>query len=56
MKPLRGLSVEEALIQLSFADQPKAYLVANVIRGAARNAVHNFNMEKDRLYIRKFYS
>lgn len=48
---IRGLSVEEALIQLHFSKKRMAVLVANCIRNARFNAVNQFNMDPDRLVV-----
>lgn len=48
---IRGLSVEEALRQLAICNWQKGRLVAKCIRTAAKNAVHNFNMDHDRLIV-----
>jgi len=48
---VRGLSCEEAMIQMRMNPKPKARWVENLIRAAVNNAVNNFNMEAERLYI-----
>ena len=48
---VRGLSVDEALIQCRLSPKRKAALVANCIRAAAVAGVNNFQMERARLYV-----
>lgn len=50
-KMIRGLSVQEALIQLSFASNQKQVFVANCLKAASTNGVNNFHMSRDRLYV-----
>lgn len=50
-RPIRGLSVEEALIQTHLNIKPKSIFVENAIKNARNNAVNNFNMDPNRLYI-----
>jgi large subunit ribosomal protein L22 len=48
---IRGLNVSEAIIQCSLCPKKKAVFVANCIRNAATAGVHNFQMDRDRLYV-----
>jgi large subunit ribosomal protein L22 len=48
---VRGMSVEEALTQLSFSQTRKAVHVKNCIRNARTAAVNNFGLDSERLYV-----
>lgn len=51
-RPIRGLSVDEALLQLRFSGSKKfAPALAKVVKNAAQNAEHNFFMDRKRLVI-----
>ncbi|OTA40777.1 MAG: 50S ribosomal protein L22 [Symbiobacterium thermophilum] len=52
---VRGKSVNEALALLKFIPKRASEPVAKVIASAAANAEHNFNLNKDNLYIAKAY-
>ncbi|MGB9791415.1 MAG: 50S ribosomal protein L22 [Thermacetogeniaceae bacterium] len=52
---VRGKSVAEALAILRFLPKRAALPVAKVIRSAAANAEHNYNMNPDELYIKRIY-
>lgn len=53
---VRRLSVEQALHQLKLSNYQKGVHVANAIRTASKNAVHNFNMDPDRLYVHEIFA
>lgn len=48
---IRGKKVGEALAILKFTPQRSAGAIAKVVKSAAANAEHNFEMDKDALYI-----
>lgn len=49
---VRGMRVEEALTNLQFAPQHAATDVAKTIRSAAANAEHNFELDRDELWLK----
>lgn len=53
---IRGKSVEEALQTLRFIPKRAAKAVEKVVRSAAANAVNNYDMNEDRLYIAEIYA
>ena len=54
--PFQGLSAEEAVIQLGFAQKPKAVFVRNAIQNAMNNAVAHRNMNPKRLIVTYCYA
>ncbi len=52
---VRGKSVDEALTLLKFIPKRASEPIAKVIKSAAANAEHNFNLNKDNLVITKAY-
>lgn len=52
---VRGRPVQEALRMLRFIPRRAARVVEKVVRSAAANAVHNHEMDGDRLYIHRAY-
>lgn len=52
---IRGKSVPEALAILQFTPKRAAKPVAKVINSAAANAEHNYEMDRDSLYISEAY-
>ncbi|MGB9802958.1 MAG: 50S ribosomal protein L22 [Desulfofundulus sp.] len=52
---IRGKSVREALAILRFTPKRAAVPVAKVIKSAAANAEHNYDMNPDNLYIAAAY-
>ena len=48
---VRGKSVSDALAILKFTPNKAAKPIAKVVKSAAANAEHNYEMDKDRLYI-----
>jgi len=52
---VRGVGVQEALVQLKLSQKKKAHIVAGVIMAASSGAVHNHNMDRKRLYIDKLW-
>jgi large subunit ribosomal protein L22 len=49
----RGLDVEEAINQLQFMPKVAAGLILKLLNSAVANAVNNFKLKKDNLYIKK---
>ena len=52
-KVLRGLSVDDALVQCSVSPKKSARVIQDVIKSALANAVHNNGLEEERLIIHK---
>ena len=52
---VRGKKVEEALAILKFVPKRASVPVAKVIRSAAANAEHNYDLNRDNLYITAAY-
>ncbi|MEW6424086.1 MAG: 50S ribosomal protein L22 [Bacillota bacterium] len=52
---VRGKNVDEALAILKFTPKRACGPVAKVIRSAAANAEHNYDMNRDNLYIAAAY-
>ena len=53
---VRGKKVEDALAILRFTPTPSAKLVAKVVKSAAANAEHNFQLDPAELKIVKIYA
>jgi len=53
---VRGRTVDEALVLLSFTATPTAKVVAKVVKSAAANAENNFQMTPSDLEITKIYA
>jgi hypothetical protein len=51
---VRGLSCQEALRQLKLTYKVKDRSIAEVIQNAVANAVHNHNLDKDKLVVSTF--
>jgi large subunit ribosomal protein L22 len=56
MDEIRGRRVEEALNQLSFAPKKGAFILKKLINSAVANAEQNFEMDVDKLYIKRIYA
>ncbi len=56
MDEIRGKRIEEALNQLSFAPQKGAFILKKLINSAVANAEQNFDMDVDKLYIKRVYA
>jgi large subunit ribosomal protein L22 len=50
---IRGLDVKKALDQLSFANKNAALPVAKVLKSAIANAEHNYELDKNNLFIKE---
>lgn len=53
---VRGLGVNEALGLLSNVNKAASPIVAKVIKSAASNAINNFSMREENLYISEIYA
>jgi len=56
MDEIRGRKIEEALNQLSFAPQKGAFILKKLIDSAVANAEQNFDMDVDKLYIKRIFA
>jgi large subunit ribosomal protein L22 len=56
MDEIRGRRIEEALNQLSFAPQKGAFILKKLINSAVANAEQNFEMDVDKLYIKRIFA
>lgn len=52
---IRGKDVEDALALLSFLPKRAAEVVGKVVKSAAANAEHNYDLNRDRLYVAQAY-
>ena len=50
---IRGLPVDQALSVLEFLAQPSARIVWKTVKSAAANAENNFNLDPDRLIVKR---
>lgn len=50
---VKGLSVDEAENQLKFLAKRSAGQILKLLKSAVANAAHNFNLDKNNLYIKK---
>ena len=50
---VKGMKVQEALAALEFSPKHAAADVAKVIKSAAANAEHNFNLDRDLLFVKQ---
>uniref|UniRef100_A0A7I4EJQ3 Large ribosomal subunit protein uL22c n=1 Tax=Physcomitrium patens TaxID=3218 RepID=A0A7I4EJQ3_PHYPA len=48
---VRGMRVDDALMQMAVSTKRAAKVVAKVVTSARANAIHNFGMDKDRLIV-----
>jgi large subunit ribosomal protein L22 len=56
MDEIRGKKIEEALNQLSFAPQKGTFILKKLINSAVANAEQNFEMDVDKLYIKRIFA
>ncbi|MCQ2793096.1 MAG: 50S ribosomal protein L22 [Bacilli bacterium] len=56
MDLIRGKDVNVALGILANVNKAASPLVAKVVKSAASNAINNFNMSEERLYIAEIYA
>ncbi|AEF93121.1 ribosomal protein L22 [Desulfotomaculum nigrificans CO-1-SRB] len=52
---IRGKKLDEALAILRYTPNKATEAVTKVVKSAAANAEHNYDMDKDELYISKIY-
>lgn len=52
---IRGLSVEKALVLLSFSSKKAGAIVKKVLESAVANAEHNDGVDIDALYVKEIY-
>ena len=55
-KEIRGKNVDEALAILQFTPKKGARLLEKVLKSAIANAEHNFDLDRDRLYVSEAYA
>ena len=53
---IRGKNVDEALAILEFTPNQAASAVAKVVKSAAANAEHNYQLNRDELFIKTCYA
>ena len=53
---IRNKDVDEALAILKFTPKAASPIVYNLVNSAAANAEHNYNMNRDNLYISQAYA
>ncbi len=56
MDVVRGKPVDQALSTLQYMPQKAAREVARTIKSAAANAEHNFDLDRDVLFIKRIYA
>ncbi len=55
-KEIRGKQVDQALAILKFTSKRGAQILAKVLSSAIANAEHNFNLNRDNLYVSRAYA
>lgn len=55
-KEIRGKKVDEALAILQFTPKKGAKLLEKVLKSAIANAEHNFDLDRDMLYVSEAYA
>ncbi|HHX67061.1 MAG: 50S ribosomal protein L22 [Miniphocaeibacter sp.] len=55
-KEIRGKNVDEALAILQFTPKKGARLLEKVLKSAIANAEHNFDLDRDMLYVSEAYA
>lgn len=55
-KEIRGKNVDEALAILQFTPKKGARMLEEVLKSAIANAEHNFNLNRDELYVSEAYA
>ena len=53
---VRGMDAEEALVVLKFMPQKGADIVSKTLNSAMANAVNNFDLNRDELYVSQIYA
>ncbi|MDL2310864.1 50S ribosomal protein L22 [Peptostreptococcaceae bacterium OttesenSCG-928-C18] len=55
-KEIRGKRVDEALAILQYTPKNGARILEKVLKSAVANAEHNFNLDRDLLYVSEAYA
>ena len=55
-KEIRGKKVDEALAILQYTPKNGARILEKVLKSAVANAEHNFNLDRDLLYVSEAYA
>ncbi|MDO5755662.1 MAG: 50S ribosomal protein L22 [Tissierellia bacterium] len=55
-KEIRGKNVDEALAILQFTPKKGARMLEEVLKSAIANAEHNYNLNRDELYVSEAYA
>ncbi len=50
---VRGKKVDRALAELSFLNKKASHVIEKLVNSAVANAKHNFNLEKDSLFVKE---
>jgi len=50
---IRGMKIQDARIQLEFANKKSSEPILKLLNSAIANAMHNFNLEENNLYVSK---
>jgi large subunit ribosomal protein L22 len=50
---IRGLPVQQAVLVLEYLPQPSAKIVLKTVKSAAANAENNYNLNPDRLLVKR---
>lgn len=53
---VRGMDAEEALVVLDFMPQKGAHFVGKTLKSAMANAVNNFDLDREELYVSQIYA
>lgn len=53
LEQIRGLPVQQAVTVLEFLSQPSAKIVLKAVKSAAANAENNYNLDPDRLHVKR---
>ncbi len=56
MDLIRGKKVDDALAILKFTPKAASIIVYKVVASAAANAEHNFEMDRDKLFVAEVYA
>lgn len=56
MQDVRGLPVDDALLQLRFTPKPIAREIAKVLESAVANAENNFSLDREDLRVHEIYA
>ena len=53
---VRGMDAEEALVVLDFMPQKGAHFVGKTLKSAMANAVNNFDLDREELYVSQIFA